>query len=172
MAIPTDDLSAVRRVQAAIRESVARTRKASEGRDNDFVFIGYVETIVWACALDDLLTKMDPDYEERRNADPGGQVLRGMRWARNQGVHQLLALHRDGGGLAFPATFPATFPYQPVWLDRTATAPKAKRQPANEQAYDQFVAGKSVAETLDGVQSFLWERAIPNQFAEDLPWHS
>ncbi len=125
---------------------------------------------MWACALDELLPKMDPDYEERRSEDPGGRVLRGLRWARNQGVHQLMDLHRDGGGLTFPVTFPATFPFAPVWLRRSDTAPRARPQPENEQAYDTYVADQLVATTLADVQSFLWERAIPNQYVERLPW--
>jgi hypothetical protein len=154
----------------AIRHSVSRTRLASDNRDNDLVFVGYVETTVWTCALDDLLRKMDPTYEGRRDADSGGRILRGMRWARNQGVHQLVALHRDGGGLTFPMTFPATFPFAPVWLERSEAARKAKSQPNNELAYDRYVAGHLVSATLTEVQAFLWERAIPNQYSESLPW--
>jgi hypothetical protein len=168
--MPTDDLSAVRRVQLALREAVARTNHASGRRDDDLVFIGYVETTMWACALDELLPKIDPEYEGRRDEDPGGQVLRGLRWARNQGVHQLMGLHRDAGGFTFPLTFPASTSFAPVWLQRSETKGHPRPQPQNEQAYDKHVAGQLVAATLTNAQRFLWEKAIPGQYVERLPW--
>lgn len=170
MTIPTDDFSAIRRAQTAIRQAVARTQQAAEQRDSDLVFVGYVETVVWACALDDLLRKMEPgSYAERRDADPGGRVLRGLRWARNQGVHQLIALHRNADGATFPMTFPVRFDFNPIWHQRTI-APKARPDERSERAYDAEVAGKPVAWTLTAAQGFLWERAIPSPFTETLPW--
>lgn len=166
--IPTDDLSAVRRAQTAIRQAVARTDLAAESRDSDLVFVGYVETVVWACALDELLERMEPGtYAERRDADPGGRVLRGLRWARNQGVHQL-ALHENAKGIRFPMTFPVRFDFNPVWRDRSVS-PNARRGIDNERAYDAEVAGKPVAYTLTAARNFLFERARPNPFLESLP---
>ncbi len=170
MTVPTSDLSAVRRVQTAIRHAVARTQLGIEQNDHDLVFIGYVETVVWACALDELLERMEPGaYAERRDGDPGGQVLRGLRWARNQGVHQLLVLHRQVGGMMLPMILPGG-PSVLVWAERSQAVPNARSQPKNERPYDQFVAGNQVAATLADAQRFLWERAIPNPFVDALPW--
>jgi hypothetical protein len=166
-----DDLSSVRRVQGAIRHAVARTEAAREKRDSDFVFVGYVETTMWATALDDLLTAMDPEYVRRRDVDEGGQALRGLRWARNQGVHQLVALHKMSEGRTYPLTYPRRY-VEPVWLARAETAPLAKPQRQNEQAYDDHIAGRTVSSTLATVHDFLWMRAIPNQYREQLPWEA
>jgi hypothetical protein len=169
--IPTDDFSAVRRAQTAIRNAVGRTRQAEGSQDSDLIFVGYVETVMWFCALDDLLEQMETEtYAKRRDADSGGRVLRGLRWARNQGVHQLMSLHRIAGGLTFPMTFPARFDIHAVWLERSETAPRARRQPSNEVPYEQYVAGRSVAETIGAAQQFLWERAIPGFYKDQLPW--
>lgn len=141
---------------------------ASKERDNDLVFIGYVETTLWVCALDDLLVKADPNYEVRRDGDEGGNVLRGLRWARNQGVHQLIALHRDAGGFKFPMTFPASTTFEPVWLPRSEVPPPDQRQHSGE-AYDLHVACRSVYATLHQAQDFLWMRAMPDT-GEPPPW--
>jgi hypothetical protein len=161
MTIPTDDLSAVRRVQAAIRHSIARTNDAQSRGDNDFIFIGYVETIMWACALDDLLAAMDPEYVARRNGEEAGRILRGFRWARNQGIHRLLVLHRDETD---------DLAVSPVWRTRSDFSVKIKKQEYNERAYDEFVAGRVVGSTLAAVQDFLWMRARPGMYAERPPW--
>jgi len=148
---------------------MARTEKAEGERDNDFVFIGYVETTLWACALDDLL-QSDPTYVGRRDEDPGGRILGGLRWARNQGVHQLINLHEDRGGFTFPMSFPTRTTFEPVWLSRgEAAVSKARPQPDNEERYDSFVAGRSVGGTLEAAQDFLWMRALPSA-PNPLPW--
>ena len=105
--------SACGAVQVAIRQAISRTGQASDlpDHDHDLVFIGYIETTMCACALDELLPKMDLDYEERRDGDHGGRVLRGPAMGQKPGVHQLMALHRDSGGLTFPMSFPATFSF-------------------------------------------------------------
>ena len=110
------------------------------------------------------------DDTERRDADQDGQVLRGLRWARNQGLHELVNLHRVAGGLTFPMTFPIRFSNNLVWLERSETAPNAWSNARNERAYDQFVARRSVEGTLRAAQRFLWDRAIPDRFVAQLPW--
>jgi hypothetical protein len=102
-------------------------------------------------------------------ADPGGRVLRGLRWARNQGVHQLIALHENAKGISFPMTFPVRFDFNPVWRDRSVS-PKAWRGVDDERTYDAEVSGKPVVYTRAAAQTFLFERAIPNPFVESLPW--
>jgi len=45
------------------------------------------ETVIWICALDEVLSQRDKAYDKRRNATPGGHVIPGLRFIRNHLLH-------------------------------------------------------------------------------------
>ena len=47
------------------------------------------EFVVWACALDERLSRTDPKYAARRDADKQGQLLPALRFARDRQMHQI-----------------------------------------------------------------------------------
>jgi hypothetical protein len=51
--------------------------------------VSVAEFVFWACALDERLKKVDSKYAARRDADEHGQVLPGLRFARDRHLHQV-----------------------------------------------------------------------------------
>jgi hypothetical protein len=77
----------------------------------------------------------------------------GIRWARNQGIHQLVSPQGwSGPGLVVPVEFPARFDeWQVHWLSRAVLPDekKANKRTVNErEVYDAFLVGGVVRDTL------------------------
>lgn len=59
--------------------------------DVDGVGIAAVDFVNWACAVDERLRKTaTDDYEKRRDQDPKGRVLPGLRFVRDRHMHQVV----------------------------------------------------------------------------------
>ena len=114
-----EETSSFRRGQVGLSDAMERLSVAFGSQDGDRFFLAAVEAAMWAVAMDDHLASDDANYTHRRSRDPAGPVLRGLRWARNQGIHNLLSVHRMGAGMTFPLTFPAGFTPFAHWLQRT-----------------------------------------------------
>jgi hypothetical protein len=118
---------------------------------------------MWATALELYLHKSDDSYRTRRDADTGGRVVRGLAWARNAVIHDLLNVHVIQGGFTFPLAFPAIETWGAWWLRRDQVVVTfLDSRPGNEKANDEHVAGRPVLTTLREAQDFLFMRAIPN----------
>lgn len=161
----------IRRAQAALRAALARLKVAADNRDGDRVFAASTETAMWCTALDDLFRKADAGYEERRDTDKEGRIVRGLRFARNVGVHHLLGVHQ-WEQLAGSTSVPSADALKEArWKRRDELEKGARPNPANEAAYDDYVAGRSVLDTLVAAQDFLWIRAMPLPPGEgSQPW--
>jgi hypothetical protein len=125
-------------------------------------FAASVEAAMWIVALDAHLKLADTSYEARRDADPGGCVVRGLCWARNAGIHHLVNVQETESDSFSPMTSLLPVPLLATWKHRNELVTPIPRQPTNEAAYDKYVAGKRVVETLHSAQDFLWMRADPN----------
>ena len=126
---------------------------------------------MWCSSLDDLFRKADAEYEQRRDSDAGGRVLRGLRFARNAGVHLLLAVHEWTKGCGSIQALSADMPQKARWKRRDELEHAPRKNCGNEVAYDDYVAGKSVLETLTAAQGFLWMRAMTQPAGtQSLPW--
>ena len=112
----------------------------------------------------------DPEYVGGvESVHEGGQALRGLRWARNQGVHQLVALHKMSEGRTYPLTYSRRY-VEPVWLAARNGAPR--QAPTAERAGVRRPHSGANSKFDLEVQEFLWMRAIPNQYREELPWEA
>ena len=97
--------------------------------------VAVVECSMWLVALDN-----------QRSADP---TLRGLAWARNCGVHQLIGLSERGEGAVLPTTLP-THLWHLAWrspddVDFLAIPKRQRSQAAN---YEAALAGRPVLTTL------------------------
>lgn len=105
---------------------------------------------MWACALDELLereaTNGSGEYWAIRNSDSDGVVLPGLRWARNAGIHRLLALHRYSVGLTPPLTPPLRVG-EIRWLARVELPP-IRPSKQLEAAYDQHLEDHDARDTI------------------------
>jgi hypothetical protein len=147
-----------------LRDAVARFGAATNGlaeRDEDGVMAAVAEAAMWACALDQRWWKR-VGYEGRREGDPDGRLLPGLRWARNQGVHQLVALHRvsDRAGMGFPLSFPMSFGWQVTWLSRDQVPEEDRIDERLRAAYDEHLAGRPVRGTLEYAVAWCEREAV------------
>jgi hypothetical protein len=79
-------ISREQRLRSAIDSASARLSTAAGADDEQKMFDALGECVGWACALDALL-EGTPGYKGQRNNDNEGQLLRGLRYVRNQIVH-------------------------------------------------------------------------------------
>ena len=70
----------------------------------------------------------------------------------------------------FSIDLSGTVRFQPCLERAIRDRSESRRQPNNDRTYDAEVAGKPVGYALAAIQTFLWERAIPNPFIDSLPW--
>jgi hypothetical protein len=162
-----DEPTAIRRAHIGVREALARSSQHIVEADVDRMFIGYVEAVMWVRGLDELFTRSDHDYQARRDLDPGGQVVSALCWARDKGIHQLVALHDKAdpseSDLGVGPTYPdGSFP---VWLKSSEAmlrdSTTFRGDGTKVAAYDCHLAGRSLLATLAKARDFLWLRAMP-----------
>lgn len=121
--------------------------------------VAATEALHWACALDEQLREEQSDYKSRRDHDPEGRVLPGLRHIRDRAMHQVVvstaqdtrSFYKPRSGVVHIASSP------PVWTP-SATLPKANsrhRHPERETAYEQYVAERGAWKPLFEALRFL-----------------
>jgi hypothetical protein len=158
----TNDEASVRLATKGFHGAFSRLDAALTVMSNEEFFLAATECTLWLVAIDDWNQACGGSYVQARDQHVGGKTLRGLRWARNQGVHNLVAVHEHVGGMTFPASFPLAFSTRFVWRSPDGL-PCVKPQANNEIAY-KFLVGKEVRETLLQSLDFLSTR-----FTTDTP---
>ncbi|SRR5258708_452482 len=118
------------------------------------------ESIIWLVACDDLLSR-SLAYRTRRDADPDGCTLRGLRYVRNLAVHGdtviAIAHAQPGAELGRLVLDVSRLDSRSAfgWLPRTKM-PDPGRPPGVGvvPAYDSYVSGKEVSESLRRALAF------------------
>lgn len=121
--------------------------------------VAATEALHWACALDEQLQNEEPGYESRRDHDPEGRVLRGLRHARDRAMHQVIictaednrSFFKPRRGIVHIASS------APVWAP-TGTLPKGDKRhhrPSREAAYEEHVAERGAWKPLFEALRFL-----------------
>jgi hypothetical protein len=158
--LPTSPYRA--RSERLIRAAEAACARIHPLTDNVFPSLG--ETLVWLVAIDDLLSSADSKYRARRDADPDGAGLPGIRFARNAVVHgeMVTATTYAKPGAVLGAAPLGTFALgegpSTRWVARASIAHTPKRTKylsAQEQSYDVHVAGRDVLSPLSLALAFL-----------------
>ncbi|MBF4602848.1 hypothetical protein [Curtobacterium sp. VKM Ac-2884] len=114
----------------------------------------------WACALDEQLRVTDPTYDARRDANPDGEVLPGIRLLRNAVTHGAVVAVQKAPGVVFPIRFPVEFShlaYRPLedvlasWKGRRHVTAESPRQDA---VYRASLEGLQLVAPL--VRAYRW----------------
>lgn len=126
------------------------------GADPKRAYSSAVESVYWAALIDEQLRTW-VDYEQVKRGVPGGQLLPGVRYARNLQTHQLPLTLRQTNGAIFPIRFPTVF-REVVWhnADALPEPDKTNRHTAGQRAaFQQYMAGKPTRHTFDDVARFF-----------------
>jgi len=108
------------RARRGLELAQARLREAVRDGVFEDWSIALVEVLAWTRGIHEWPVLHSPDY--MASVDPAtNNLLDGIKWARNRGVHQLAATSDAITGLSFPLTFPIAF--APRWLASTAITP-------------------------------------------------
>jgi hypothetical protein len=126
------------------------------------------ESLVWMIALDDLLKKHGSQasrYQARRDKDPKGDVLLGVRRARNLVVHGLevvdIASQVRGSELGrWPLGTGALGVGTHIrWAMASSLPPATKYDVRTDPVYRRLMEGRPVAPTLTNALDFLRREA-------------
>lgn len=119
------------------------------------------ESIWWAICIDEEL-ELVTGYKSRRNTDPKGNVVNGLRYARSAlGHHRFFAVG-TAGGLTIPFVLPMKIETFAEWVP-VADLPDFRGQSTLRPLYQEHVAGRRVLETL--VDAAEWFERV----CEELP---
>ena len=162
-----DSDSAERRAHVGIREGLSRCSKAITLGDVDKLYVAYAETMMWVRSLDEHFQIAVNDYEQRRQAHPGGQVVEALCWGGDKSIHQFVAFHdhaeRSIGDIGHGPSFPDGS--YPVWLasDRLPVPDSTfgNGNVVKVEAYDDCLASLPIWATLVAASDFLWSLARP-----------
>lgn len=109
----------------------------------DTWYVSLFESLNWAVALDDRLQEewIGDDWTDEIE---GGELARAIRYARN-------SVHHDWAEAFEPVDDDGQF-FQPwenvVWLHWRLTLPKERADPVGKDAYEEYLAGEQVGDTL------------------------
>ena len=148
-----EDISPPRRALYGLRQALDRYDRALQAKVTDGIYCASVEAAMWASAADDWWGEHVSAYAEERWEAPDG-LLKGLRWARHRGVHQVVGVHRMEGP-TLPRSLPFPLGFSVTWLPRLAVSDTGRSQPPLEVAYDEHLAGRDVGETLRAVYRFF-----------------
>ena len=132
--------------------AVERFQQASTIAGGSATYAPVFESLNWAVALDDRVRQhWAPEGAVLgwgwRDRVPGGEVVAGVRFARNRIHHQWSdALRLDAGGAQFPIRFPMTFA-EWVWRD-ASQLPEGRPDPDGEARYREQLVGRAARITL------------------------
>jgi hypothetical protein len=132
------------------------------------IFIPLCEALWWTVTVDDGFEDLSDgglghrpsagDYRSARNADPSGQVLRALRYARDRcGHHRAFAVVPVPFGVGGPVVRPVAgggFLYWCPSVDLPQPDPKFG-QPKMRAEYDRLLAGRFPAEAIDSAADWF-----------------
>lgn len=137
-----------------------RAREAEAGTDTAArLSVPLAEALWWARALEEQLEDWE-SYKDRRRSDSLGQVMIGIRYARNPAGHQRsgsCCLTGPGSRFRFacaPASVTTSGGNSPTYRQHRRTSPDHKGQ----EAYAGLLAGQPVSNTLDDAEA--WFRKV------------
>lgn len=120
--------------------------------------VAATEAVNWVCALDEQLRKEDGGYVVRRDGDEEGQVIPGLRYARDRSMHQVVictsedarSFYRPRRGVVYIAS---SFP---IWAP-TDSLPDSENKDTYDLkgSYENYVAEQRAHKPLFEALNFM-----------------
>lgn len=132
----------------------------------DTWYASLFESLNWAVALDDRLQRewIGDDWAAETE---GGEMARAIRHARN-------SVHHDWAEAFEPLDDDGKL-FQPwenvVWLPWRETLPKERPDPVGKAAYEEYLAGESVGNTLLNINQTMADAVKLLRWAQDIRAH-
>ena len=147
-----DNIVTFRMLHSGYVAAYERFAEAAKRRDQVGSFHGLFESLNWAVALDDRVRahwapEGKPLNWSWRVRVRGGEVLRGLRWARNGVHHQWSDALVPSEGLQFPVTFPLGF-FEWVWRPAAELPVLDKPDQPGLVSCEQHLQGRAARTTL------------------------
>lgn len=141
----------VRAALSAIQEAIL----TSGSEDLQLALSSVGTALFWACALDEQLSKHE-GYKSRRNQDPAGRLIVGLRIGRNAVAHGAAIIVKPIAGLTWPAIWPLTW-NGAAWADFDTLRAALRDEPGfhSREAWEQWIAGQNVPHILTEVHDWL-----------------
>lgn len=159
-----DNVAAFAVTFEGFRRGAGRFRDAAKARDPEETYIPLAEALNWAIALDDrVIEYWAPEGRvlgwSWRQRVPHGDIVRGVRWARNRVHHQWVdAVALDDGGVQLPVTLPTGF-FEWAW--RPAADLPLGENDRDRDAYKRTLEGTPARFTLDALeQTYAFLRGV------------
>jgi len=147
----------------AIAQKITTIRSVRDSRnEHRDVLAAIAEACWWIAALDERLElERGSEYSDARDDDPGGNLIPGIRWARNRHTHDLIATS-DGHVRPFFVQPPdrgviyisRSYRWQPV-ESMDLTGESARRGATERERYRAALQGQPVLRTLESAHSWL-----------------
>ncbi|MGC2206892.1 MAG: hypothetical protein WA724_03445 [Candidatus Dormiibacterota bacterium] len=158
MALTGDSRVRADRILGAAAESRARLTELANRWGDIFGPLG--ETLFWIVALDDTLNETSGiAYRGPRDADPAGQLIPGLRYARNKvahGVDVTTVSDRYGGavlGLMQLGVGRLGDPAEHRW--KAGLPPSGRDHKDQNDAYDAHLAQRGILPTIDAALDYI-----------------
>jgi hypothetical protein len=145
-------------VRAVYAFDAARKRLEAAVPDRDEAFAPLAEACWWAvCVHEGLRTHGGVDYDSGWPDFAGGQIVRGLVYARNMIGHQrVTSVQQLSEAREVPEFWSLVQVQELRWLDADDLPDPDRSQPENRKAYADFVAGREVTGTLLLAASWLF----------------
>lgn len=146
----------IRSALRALDESLPMVESHSEER----ALVAAGTVLFWACALDEQLARMSPEYRSVRNGDRRGELLVGMKLGRNAIAHGVMPVVLPAQGLTGPLTAPlSTAPVSWSTYEVVQAGLSNAPRPYDRSVWEQRMSGRPIAPTLAHAWEWLSESA-------------
>jgi hypothetical protein len=147
----------IERARRGLKLSRERLREAVRDGTFEAWSIALVEVLAWTWGMHEWLEEESPSYRTTAKTPDITSLLEAVRFARNRGVHDLVAISDSRTGLTFPLTFDLSF--GPKWLPGAVFKPRRK-DAKGLAAYESSLAGRPFPGPLDEAADFVIRGAL------------
>jgi hypothetical protein len=150
--------------EVGLSDTCRRFAEAMTAADRTRQFTSITELLAWIVALDDAHERrIGPDrkaaYRQQRDADEDGAPIKGLRWARHRGLHQLANLLTIADNPVSPLRHRRGTMGMLTWAARALVQgpPQEEeyRKEELEEAYDKAVRGRRAMAPIERAQTWL-----------------
>ena len=123
--------------------ALARLEAVEHDPDGTSAVVATIECVMWLTTTVELMAPTRADIPQLGLSDIELDLVGGLRWARNQGVHRLVSSVEAADGSIYDRSYPRQY-WHWAWVERTEIEQRhdLRDDPVNGRAYDNALAGR------------------------------